>query len=843
MKKYLIDVYERFVLGHAVAALVALVMVVGFFAWHATGFKLDASADTLLLENDQDLRYYRGTRARYGSDDYLLITYTAEEDLFAPESLQDIKVLRDELAGLANVESVITILDVPLVNSPRTSFRELQQEVPTLLSDRTDVALARVELTESDLYRDLIMSRDGRTTMLLLTFREDPQYRALVTRRGELREQDLFSGLSVTETSELNDLGDLIRDRRVIRTAAQQADIATIRTILDAHRSAAEIHLGGLPLIVSDMVSYIKHDVTVFGTGILVFLVLLLALIFRRPRWVVLPLLCCTLTVVVMMGALGIIDWPVTVVSANFVALLLIFSLSITVHLVVRYRELHALNPDRDQFWLVSHTVRDKLRPCLYTTATTMVGFGSLLVSGIRPVIDFGWMMVIGMLVIFVLAFTLLPLGLMLLPAGLPQERRDFTGQITIYFARFIDRFGKLTAVLFLALGLVSAWGISTLTVENRFIDYFKESTEIYQGMITIDEKLGGTTPFDVILDADPEFLAARASDARDKSGMVDEEFADEFGDEFSDEFADEGDLGSNSYWYNTYRLGQVHQIHEYLESLPETGKVLSMSTTLKTLQVLNNDEEPGTFFLSLLYQRLPEDIKKVMFSPYMSEDGNQLRFSVRIFESDLTLRRAELLQKIRHQLVSEFGIADERIHLTGMLVLYNNVLQSLFRSQILTIGVVFVAIMLMFITLFRSIRIAFIAIVPSMLAAGSVLGMMGLLSIPLDVMTITIAAISIGIGVDHSIHYVHRFMEEFPKDRSYLAAIKRCHKSIGRAIYYTSIIIIAGFSMLSLSNFIPTIYFGLFTGFSMLICQSDPAAAVVKMVTPDLVGAASCRE
>ncbi len=826
MNKLLIAAYERYVLGHPVISLAVVALVVLFFAWNAPGFKLDASADTLLLENDQDLRYYRGTRARYGSDDYLLITYTAAGDLFAPDTLNTLHVLRDELRSLPSVESVTTILDVPLISSPPITLRELQEEVPNLLSDRTDIALARVELTDSPLYRDLLMSRDGRTTVLLLTFRVDPQYQALVSRRAQLREQDLFSSLSDAEAMELAGLGEQIRDLRVIRTARQQADIAEIRTILDQYRSSAVIHLGGLPLIVSDMVSYIKHDVTVFGAGIVIFLILLLAAIVGRPRWVVLPLLCCTLSVVVMMGALGIVDWPVTVVSANFVALLLIFSLSITVHLVVRYRELHALNPGEDQFWLVSHTVRDKLRPCLYTTATTMVGFGSLLVSGIRPVIDFGWMMVVGMLVIFVLAFTLLPLGLMLLPTGLPQERRDYTGRITGYFAQIINRFGKPTGVFFLAMGLLSVWGITRLTVENRFIDYFKESTEIYQGMITIDEKLGGTTPFDVILDADPEFLAARAAEARAAAAPADaefdtgpdSEFDEEFGDEFADEPGAESDLGSTSYWYNTYRLGIVHQVHEYLESLPETGKVLSMSTTLQTLQVLNNNEKPGTFFLSLLYQRLPEDIKKVMFSPYMSEDGNQVRFSVRIFESDLSLRRAELLQKIRQHLVTDMGIADERIHLTGMLVLYNNVLQSLFRSQILTIGVVFLAIMLMFVTLFRSVRIAFIAIVPSMLAAGSVLGMMGILSIPLDVMTITIAAISIGIGVDHSIHYVHRFQEEFPKDRSYIAAIERCHKSIGRAIYYTSIIIIAGFSMLSLSSFIPTIYFGLFTGFSMLV-------------------------
>ena len=202
---------------------------------------------------------------------------------------------------------------------------------------------------------------------------------------------------------------------------------------------------------------------------------------------------------------------------------------------------------------------------------------------------------------------------------------------------------------------------------------------------------------------------------------------------------------------------------------------MLSMATTLETLKTINDDKELSTFFLSILYKRLPEQVKTALFDPYMSADGNQMRFSVRIFESDPNLRRAELLSKIRTHLVDGMGFKPEQVHLTGMLVLYNNVLQSLYRSQIATIGFVFLAIMIMFMILFRSLKVALIALVPNMVAAATVLGLMGIFSIPLDIMTITIAAITIGIGVDDSIHYVHRFSVEFQRDGDYEAAVKTC--------------------------------------------------------------------
>lgn len=815
-----INWYEGFFVHRARVALIYILIVVSFFAVFMPRFHLDASGDSLLLENDEDLRYYRSIRARYGSDDYLVITFSPEQDLFSVAALQDIQSLRDELAAMGGFSSVTTILDVPLIDSPRISLDELRVEVPTLLSERTDRELARQELTESSLYRQLLTSIDGRTTALLAKFQLDPAYVELAHQRDVLRERQLTMTLTPDEKHQIAILSKQISEKRAVITYRQQADIAQVREILDRYREHAEIRLGGIPMIVTDMLDYIKRDVVVFGAGILLFLIVLLTAIFMRPRWVILSMASCLMSVVIMTGLLGLTDFPVTVVSANFVALLLIFSLSITVHLIVRYRELHVQHPDGEQAWLVMTTMRDKFLPCLFTTLTTIVAFASLLVSGIRPVIDFGWMMVAGLVVVMIMAFTVFPAGLMLLEAGSPQQRRSITAMITGMLAGWVERRQIIVAVVFLVVGVISLYGMSQITVENRFIDNFKDTTEIYRGMVKIDQELGGTTPLDVIIDADPAYFIDE-SEVADNS--EDAEFEDEFEDDFADEWADDidsGDLGATSYWYNTFQLRNVARVHDYLDSLPETGKVLSIATAIDTLQTINDDEEVSTFWLSILYKKLPESVKSVLFDPFMSADGNQVRFSIRVFESNKDLRRGELLDKIRTHLTGEMGYAPERVHLTGMLVLYNNVLQSLYKSQILTLGFVFGVILIMFLLLYRSLSLALIALVPNLLAAAAVLGLMGLLSIPLDIMTITIAAIVIGIGVDDTIHYLHRFKIEYDIDQNYHSAAQRSHGSIGRAMYYTSIIISIGFSILVLSNFLPTIYFGILTGFAMLFAM-----------------------
>jgi hypothetical protein len=813
MKIRLLSLYDGLVLGKPLATLLLVLLITGFFGWFVPDLKIDISPDSLVLENDEALRYYYSIRARYGSDDYLIVTYTPKAGLFEADTLNDLRKLRDSLAAIERVKSVISILDVPLVQSPPMSLEELEEHIRTLADKDTNVALAERELRNSPLYRDRLVGARGDTTGMQVVFRRDPKYEHLRKSRDALREKQLEAKLTPGEAEELERFTNEFKRYRAELMAQEEADIARIRAILDQHRDRAELHLGGKPMVVADMVDFVRHDIRVFGIGVVAVLALLLIIAFRRPRWVILSLLTALATSVVTMGFLGLAEWRLTVVSANFLALLLIFVLSLTIHLIVRYRELHVRNPDAEQRYLVQEMVRSKFVPCFYMVLTTMVAFGSLVVSGIRPVIDFGWIMGISLTAALVLSFTLFPAALMLLKPGIPHKPRDLTTAVTALFPPLIERHGNLvigTAALAVLFGVV---GMNKLTVENRFIDHFHKSTEIYQGMYLMDRKLGGTIPLDVVIDAPAAFLKEEKETLDKEGDKADSE--EPWGNE---DFEGEAGITGTSYWFNIFRVDKVNAIQDYLDGIQETGKVLSLSTTMEVLKQINGGELPDNFALSLIYKRLPDEVKESLIAPYLSPDGNQLRFEVRVYESDVKLKRQALLEKIRRHLTGELGLSNDQVHLSGMLVLYNNMLQSLFRSQILTLGAVFLAILVMFFFLFRSVKLAFIALVPNLVSVPLVLGLMGWLDIPLNFMTITIAAISIGIGVDDTIHYVHRFGEEVVVDWDYQAAVRRSHGSIGRAMYYTTVTITIGFSILILSKFVPTIYFGILTAFAMMI-------------------------
>ena len=800
---------ERPTMNPFITILVILTFL-GFFSYNIQYFELDASSDSLLLQDDEDLRYYRNIKARYGDDEFLVVTISPKIDLFDEKTINLLTNLKKDLSKLDQIESVVSILDVPLLKSPPKSLAEIADSAPTFLSPETDKELAKIELTTSNLYRNLIISEDAKTTAMLLNIRLNVELESLIDKRDALRAKRLDSDLSVMELKELDRLTSEVKSLRKDERNETATMVSDVRSVLDQYKSSAEIFLGGVPMITVDMIDYIQNDIQLFGLLILIFLVIALLVIFKNPQWMIVSMVCCLIGLMIMTGVLGYMSWPVTVVSANFVALLLIFSLSITVHLTVRYRELVKLFPEENHSSLIVMTMRDKLEPCLFTTITTMVGFGSLLIAGIRPVIDFGWMMLISMGVIFILVFNLFPALLSLFSKIDHQVKEDKTHKLTNAFANLVIQKPTQILILFTIVFAISISGITKLTAENQFIKAFKEDTEIFQGLSVIDSQLGGTTPLDIIIEADPDFF-----NVEDDENIIEDDFFDEA---FFEDDDGEYDIGGDSYWYNSYRLKTIEAVHDYLESLNEAGKVISFDTTMDVLQTLNDGDEMDTFFLSVLYKKVPDDVKEALFDPYLSEDGNQLRISFRVYESYPDLQRGELLKKIKRDLTSELGLKESQVKLTGMLVLYNNVLESLITSQILTIGFVFAAIMIMFLFLFRSIKFAVIAVIPSIIASSSVLGLMGLMNIPLDIMTITIAAICIGIGVDHSIHYVHRFREEILDSSHADVAIKNAHNSTGQAIYYTSVIIILGFSILAFSNFIPTIYFGLFTAFAMLL-------------------------
>lgn len=768
-------------------------------------FRLDASAESLVLEDDEDMRYYRGIRARYGSDDFLVVTYTPEKELFEGATLQRLKALRDELAGLETVESVTSILDVPLLDSPQVTFDELQEQesMRTLLDPDTDRDLARREFLTSPLYKDLLLNDDADTTTLLVILKRDPEAFTILRQRDELRLRAAGESLDEESARELARLEAAYADRNAELQERLQDTIAAVRSVLDAHRDAARIHLGGVPMIAADMIEFVRGDIRAFGIGVALFILVLLTVAFQRLRWVIVPAAICGGVALGMTGFLGLMKWPVTVVSSNFISLVLILTLSLIVHLVVRQRELHAANAGANAAALMRDTIDSKFKPSLYTAVTTIVAFGSMMLADIRPVMDFGLMMVCAVAFGFVLTFLLFPALVVLLPTGAPPvPRRDLTWRINHALAELVAKRPFAIWLVFGTILALSLIGTLRVTVENRFIDYFKSSTEIYQGMELIDRELGGTTPLDIVLDPPPE--AAGAEDE-----IEDEEF---------DYFAARQDEGpSTGYWFTPTRLEIADAVHGYLESLPETGKVLSVATTMKLMTQLNGGEPLGPVELGVLYKRIPGELREILFDPYMIADGNQIRYSIRVIDSAPNLERDALLKKIRAGLIEKFQLQPEQAHLTGMLVLYNNVMQSLLSSQYVTMFVVFAAMMLMFGFLFRSPKMAVIGPLPTLIAALAILGLLGLTGIPLDMMTMTIAAITIGIGVHDTIHYTDRFQQEISRGADYQTATRVSHAQVGRAMVYTTVIITAGFSILVMSNFMPTIYFGVLTGVAMI--------------------------
>jgi len=805
----LILFYDKVLLDRPLPFLFCLLLLISFLGYKATDLRMDASTETLILETDEDLRYSRLIESRYGGDDYLLMTYTPESDLFSDHALIKLTRLRDELRLMKNVSSVFSILDAPLLKSSSVPFQDLGAGIRTLESSTVDRNLAKNEFKKSPLYQNLLVSPDLKTTALQIKFHTDAVYQDLLAHRDTLREKKLDQSLLAIEMTELKKTTQQLQEHRDEMRKTRHQDIVAVRTIMDNYREDAVLFLGGISMITDDLISFIKNDLKIFGIGILCFLIVTLGVIFRNLRWVLLPIICCACSAITMMGLLGMFGWSVTVISSNFISLQLIITMAISIHLIVRYRDLLIVNPDALQRTLILDTGRLMVTPLIYSALTTIIGFGSLLLCDILPVKMFAWMMIVGIIVSLMVTHLLFPAGLMLLGKKPMRVRKKPRFSLTSFLAGFTVAHGKMVLVASGIIFIISALGISRLAVENSFIDYFKDSTEIYQGMKVIDQKLGGTTPLDVIIDIfEPEAYIPAPVPEIDDNGNDDSDNFDEF-----DETGDD-----DKYWFTAGKMAQATKIHDYLDNLPETGKVMSLATMLKITKDLNNGEPLNNFQLAVLYSNLPDKFKTMIFKPYVSIPHNQLRFSIRVRDSEKSLHRNKLLKRIRHDLVGQLGLTEDQIHLTGMLVLYNNMLQSLFESQILTLGAVVLVLIAMFLILFCSLKVALIAIAPNLLAIGVVMGVMGWLNIPLDMMTITVAAISIGIAVDNTIHYLYRFVQEFKVHRNYVETIHICHEGIGHAMYYTSVTIIMGFSILTLSNFLPSIYFGLLTGLAMLI-------------------------
>jgi len=810
-------VYDRTVLRFPRLTVLLLAAILAFFGMSLSDFKLDASSDSLLLENDEDFRKFRDVAQRYGAREFLFVTVTPNGDLFDRATIDLVGEIRDDFEKLESVHSVISMLDVPLVKNVDGTLAEISKNFRLLEYDDVDLERARQELTTSPIYRDLVVNSEGTLTAIQIFLNNDEDFLNAQRRRDELIAARDAGGLSAIESAELQRiLGQYGRMKDAADAANHQA-IADIREVMAKYTDRATLYLGGVPMIVDDMVTFIGNDLMVFGTGVALFLVLMLSIIFREPRWVLLPLASCLYAGTLMIGFLGFMDWNVTIISSNFISLMLIITMSMNIHLIVRYRELvRDLPEDATQHELVRETMRHMVRPCLYTALTTIIAFTSLVVSGIKPVIDFGWMMTIGLTVVFLTSFTLFPALLLMLnrkPLRLPEgEHYLFTEAL----GRFTENHGPLVLAASVGIAILGLAGIQKLEVENSFINYFHEDTEIYQGLKQIDESLGGTTPLDIIL----KFRPDEPDDDPDDVGFDD-----------LDELFGEIESDDNDAWFTPSKIDKIKAVHDYLDSLEAVGKVLSLATVVRVAEDLNGGREFDAFQLNVIYKRMPYVLRAAMIDPYVSIPDAEARVSIRIYDSMPDLRRGALLEQIDRDLQEKIGLAPGEYELTGLLVLYNNMLQSLFKSQIQTLGMVMLGILVMLWILFRSFKVALIGVIPNLLAAGSILGLMGWLGIPLDMMTITIAAITIGIAVDDCIHYLYRFREEYPVLENYTDTMHYCHANIAKAAFYTTITITVGFSILVMSNFVPTVLFGVLTALAMIIALIGALTLMAKLI------------
>ena len=808
-------IYKTIIIDFSKIAVVLICFALSYFLYFAKDFKLDASSDSLLLESDKDLNYLREINERYGSKDYLVLTYAPVLSFAEEETIINLQFLKSKIEKLDWVDGIITIIDVPLLKSSDEPLMERLKNYKTLSYPEIDKDRGFEEIINSPIYKDYIISADGKTSGIVVYLKQDKKLKELIKTKNNYFNLELEENLNKSQKKKRDIFNKEYDAYKNIYNQKNHQNINEIRKVIKKYTVDAEVHLGGLPMITDDMMSFIKNDIVVFGIGVFIFIIITLWIIFKRIKWVIIPLLGCTFSVGTMVGILGLLGWKVTVISSNFIALMLILNMAMNIHVTVRFLQMKKEYENISIKEAVYEATSKMFMPIFYTVLTTICAFLSLIFSGIKPIIDFGWMMSIGLIVSIIVTFTLIP-ALLNLFSNSEDSINENEGKSKITNA--LGNFSKKNTYLIFGTSLIviflSIIGISKLEVENSFINYFDKKTEIYKGMKKIDDKLGGTTPLNIIL----KFPVS--VDKKEKD--------DEFSEWEDDNKGDTDDI--SKYWFTRNKIDKILKVHDYLDSLPEIGKVISFGSIIRVAEDLTGNKLE-TLETGVLYSKIPEEIKKEIISPYISIKDNEARISVRIKDSLKNLRRNDLINKINFELKSKVGLAEEEYKLAGVLILFNNLLQSLFKSQILTLGVVMLGISFMFLVLFRNITLSLIGVVPNFMAAFFILGIIGLLGIPLDMMTITIAAITIGIAVDNSIHYIYRFKEEFKTIKNYNETIDRCHSTVGVAILNTSITIVFGFSILVLSNFIPTIYFGVFTGIAMLLALLSVLTLLPKLI------------
>lgn len=795
----LVKIYKRLI-DNAKVVFIATFCVCVFLSAFAFKLGVDASADSLMLDDDKDLEFFRQVSKDYASDDFLMLAIKPkDENPFSAQSLSLLKALKSELESIDGVKGSLSILNAPLLQSTDdTDLKHLLQSVPNLTSADINATKARTEILQSPFYRDNIISKDGKSTAFVIYLGTDFYHLALLDSRANA----LNSSQRAQIQGELESYQEKLKIQNKERLNAIRAVIAKYEAQTNG------LYLGGVSMIADDMISYIKADLLVYGVSLTLLLSLVLWLFFRKISLVLFTLFVCVLSLGTASGIFALLNFKITVISSNYLALMLIITISLIIHLLTHFMNLCKKFPRSNIRHKVLATLLAKSRPSFYAILTTAIGFLSLILSRIEPVIKLGVMMSVGISVSLLLSF----LFFASLMPSLKNVRFDDKKGFKVNFLEFCAKFSLKQQKLIFAISalcvVVSLFGIVQLRVENSFVNYFKNSSPIKQGLLVIDKDFGGTLPLELIVTFKDKNTSATNADF----------------DSFESEF--EALSNDEIYWYNSHKTRVAKLTHEYLAKNEFIGSVLSLNSLLELGKGIMGGQDLDDFTLAFLSENLPEEFKKDLLNAYVNVEKNQLRFVMRVKDSDPRLKRDEFIRQIQSDINAL--LKDEQVssELTGLMLLYNNMLQSLFASQFNTLAFVVGTIFLLFVFVFRSAKYALIGIVANVVPLSVVFALMGFASLPLDLMSITIAAICIGLGVDDSIHYIYNFKKELAARQAIKAgstfatarAIKLSHYTIGQAFFQSKIAIIIGFCTMMSSNFTPTIYFGALTVLVMVL-------------------------
>lgn len=757
-----------------------------FFTFFSKNLSVDASAQSLLLEHDEDLKFYREISSRYSGDDFLMLAFTPKDaDLFSQKNLNFIKNISKEITQIKGVKQVFSIANAPLLQSFNDKdLKEIVKNIPNIFSQDINITLAKKEILNHPFYKNNLISKDGKTAGILIYLEPDETYNALIKSRDEAKSEKEKEHFRV-----------LIKNHQEFMREFSKARLNQINNIVDKYSKNDDfLHLGGVEMIANDMISYVKSDLVVYGLSLIGLLFIALWWFFGSLYWVFLTLGICIISLFTSSGIFALLGFDITIVSSNYVALVLIITVSVVIHLIVHFIENLQKHPKSSVYKILLSTLLAKANPSFYAILTTIVGFLSFIFSDIEPIIKLGIMMSLGIALSLILAYVFFASVVVLLPRMKTKKLDQNSLKFLQFCANASLNHRKIIYFISAVCVVFALFGISKIRVENSFVNYFKDSSRIKQGLLVIDKELGGTMPLDVIV----KFKNTQNSTTQD-----------EFEKEFEDLAQDD------RYFFSSDKTRIAAKVHNFLASQNFVGSVLSLQSLLELGKNINDGKPLDDFALAFLYENLETSFKNQILTPYVSIKNDELRFSIRVLDSDPNLRRDEFIKKLQHDLQILLQNDNVEVKISGIMLLYNNLLQSLFASQFDTLVFVIFVIFALFVLIFRSFFYAFVAILANIIPLALVFGLMGWLGISLDIMSITIAAICIGIGVDDMIHYIHRLKEEL-KHKNLKEAIIASHLGIGSAIYYTSFAIILGFLVMVSSNFIPTIYFGLLTVLAM---------------------------